>query len=92
MTLPQATDLFEYWETNPPEPELLAILAVAQTTWRPETGPKTPQEHLAQLEALWKSGGAMSPMDMAAMRGLTPIKGKPTQADLGGGIGDFPGM
>lgn len=57
MTLPQVTELFDYWRDHPPENELVAVLAQCFTSWKPRAGQaKTPEEHMRSLEARWQSG------------------------------------
>jgi hypothetical protein len=97
MTLPQVYDLFEYWQNAPPDNEMLAMLAAAFTTWRPNTKPMTDEEHQASLEARWKAG-AMNVKQMYEMMGgvlsqgvsqgdVTPMTGAQMP-----GIGPFPAM
>lgn len=61
MTLSQALRIFSYWESAPPEHEMLALLARAYTNWEPKsvremTEGERQAAHRASLEARWKSG------------------------------------
>jgi hypothetical protein len=60
MTLPEALELFDYWETSPPEHEMLSMLAQAYTTWEPKRQPRTEEEaiaaHRKSLEERWRAG------------------------------------
>jgi hypothetical protein len=59
MTMPQVAELFEYWDSNPPEHELIRILVDVYTTWTP-TKKMTEEEvtiaHRKSLEQRWKGG------------------------------------
>jgi hypothetical protein len=99
MTLPEALDLFDYWDECPPENEMLAMLARVYTTWQPKsaktkTAEQIQDEHRKSLEARWK-GGAMNPKQMfEAMGGALSLNGVPGQRMTGAnmpGIGPFPG-
>ncbi len=62
MTLPEAMELFEYWDNFPPEHELLRIAISVYTTWQPEkklTEEEIVVQHRKSLEQRWK-GGAMN--------------------------------
>lgn len=60
MTLPEVYRQFEYWQHNPPEHEMLAMLARVFTTWKPEAASDGTAEseaaHRASLEARWNAG------------------------------------
>lgn len=59
MTLPEAMEIFDYWNDFPPEHELMRIAVMVFTTWEPYTKP-TEEEVIAQhrksLEQRWKGG------------------------------------
>lgn len=62
MTMPEALELFHYWEGHPPEHELLAIAVSVYTTWEPKTEMTEADvivAHRKSLEQRWK-GGAMN--------------------------------
>lgn len=62
MTLPQALELFNYWDAHPPEHELLAIAVGVYTTWEPKVELSEADvivAHRRSLEQRWK-GGAMN--------------------------------
>lgn len=77
MTLPQAFELFHYWEAFPPEHEMMAMFARVYTTWKPKTKQLTEQEqrlaHQASLEARWKAGAMNAAQIMAAMGGAQAV-------------------
>lgn len=72
MTLPQAFQLFRYWNDNPPEHELLAIALQVYTSWRPNPKPVSKEaaaaEQRASLEQRWKAG-AMNAKQLFEMTG-----------------------
>jgi hypothetical protein len=72
MTLPQAMRLFEYWQTSPPEHEMIAMLARVYTTWRGAEQKPSEADHRASLEQRWKSG-VPSVKDLFAMTGGEPV-------------------
>jgi hypothetical protein len=92
MTLSQARRIFRYWESSPPEHEMLALLAGAYTTWKPANARgMTPEQHRASLEARWKAG-AMNVRQLfeATGGGLRLSPDAPVINGMGG-IGPFPG-
>lgn len=92
MTLSQARQIFKYWESSPPEHELIALLVRAYTNWEPANAREmTAEEHRASLEARWK-GGAMNPQQMLEATGgsLRASPDAPAATSMGG-IGPFPG-
>ncbi len=96
MTLPEALELFDYWQNSPPEHELLAILTRAYTNWEPVrqmTEEECQIEHRKSLEMRWKAG-AMNPKQLFEATGgvirLDGAGGAPP--DKLPGIGPFPGM
>jgi len=95
MTLPEVYRLFEYWKRNPPEHELVAMMARVYTTWRPEVdGPQSEAEHRASLEARWKAGAMNVKQIYEAMGGVLKMGGgssNPIPPDKFPGIGPFPG-
>lgn len=98
MTLSQAKKIFSYWDESPPEHEILAILARAQTNWEPKSSREMTEEerqiaHRASLEARWKSGSAMNIKQMFEATGgrLAVGPGGGTGPVNMGGIGPFPG-
>jgi hypothetical protein len=100
MTLPDTLELLQYWDSFPPEHEMLEMFARAYTTWNPKVTKVLTEEeqqaaHQASLEARWKSGGAMNAAQiLAAMGGA-----KSAAIDVDGmlqpiqmtGIGPLPG-
>lgn len=95
MTLPQANELFVYWQESPPEHEALAMLLRIYTTWEPKGKPMTDEErtaaHRASLEARWASGAAMNAKQMLeATGGVISFDGSGGPPQMGG-IGPFPG-
>lgn len=96
MTLPQALELFEYWEDFPPEHEIMAMFARVYTTWKPGNVRLTPEEEQRRsLEERWKAG-AMNPKQLFdAMGGAISLNAVPGQnltvAQMPG-IGPFPGI
>lgn len=72
------------------------MLARVYTTWRPDEGPMTPEQHRASLEARWR-GGAMNVKQMfEAMGGALALTARGTGVPLPPsakppGIGPFPG-
>lgn len=95
MTLPEATDLYRYWQDFPPEHELLARLAAFQTGWRAANAkPMSRSEHQRSLDERWK-GGAMNPKQLfEATGGVISLDGTAGPKYTGGnlpGIGKFPG-
>ncbi len=73
MTLPQAFQLFEYWDDHPPEHEALAIALRVYTTWGKDTKPLTREEHQKSLEQRW-AAGAMNPKEMFELFGEKPVQ------------------
>jgi hypothetical protein len=77
MTLPQALELFQYWEAFPPEHELMRMFAMVYTTWKPRAKPLTEEErraaHQASLEERWKAGAMNAAQIMAAMGGTQAV-------------------
>ena len=58
MPFPHALRIFQYWESFPPEHEMLAMLAKCFTTWEPKPlagQPSTAAQHQAH--------GAMGPAE-----------------------------
>jgi hypothetical protein len=95
MTLPEATDIYRYWQDSPPEHELLARLAAFQTGWKPASSkPMTREEHQRSLEERWR-GGVMNPKQLfEATGGAITLDGAQGPKYSGGnmpGIGKFPG-
>jgi hypothetical protein len=90
MRFSDALALKKCWDDNPPENEILAVLAQAYTTWRPLSlrRPMTHEEHMADLERRWKSGHVLSPKQMFEAMGGKPIK----RGDPVPGIGPIPGL
>lgn len=73
MTFPEALELFDYWQTSPPEHEILGMLAKVYTTWEPKpahsvTAEEQQAAHRASLEARWKAG-ALNAKDLVEMGG-----------------------
>jgi hypothetical protein len=66
MTFPEVYRLFEYWCANPPENEMLAMLARVYTTWKPPEPELARDDHQKSLEARWNAG-AMNAEDMLAL-------------------------
>lgn len=59
MTMPEALELFDYWDSHPPEHELLAIAISVYTTWQPKqelTEEEVTIAHRKSLEQRWKGG------------------------------------
>jgi hypothetical protein len=95
MTLPEALELFEYWQSSPPEHEMLAMFARTYTTWKPQAERLPPEdEHRRSLEERWKAG-AMNPKQLfESMGGAISLNAVPGQGMTGAqmpGIGPFPG-
>lgn len=99
MTLPQAYELFDYWDSHPPEHESLAALLSVYTTWepanaRPMTEEEAQIEHRKDLERRWKAGSMNVKQMFEAMGGALSLEGtlggRPVGADMPG-IGPFPG-
>lgn len=65
MPFRHAREILTYWQSFPPENEMLVVLAQVYTTWRPQNvQPMTEEEHRQSLERRWGSGQAMSPKQM----------------------------
>lgn len=98
MRISDAREITNQWADAPPEAEMLALFAQVYTTWKPNSAlPKTQEEadaqHMASLEARWKSGNAMNAKQLfEAMGGAGGVAYRadgaftPAQA-----IRDFPG-
>lgn len=70
MTLPEAIELFEFWDNCPPENEMLAMLAQAFTTWRPaKKQVMTHEDHQRSLEERWASGAMNAKQILEAFGG-----------------------
>lgn len=105
MTIPQTEDLFRYWEENPPEHELLAVLAIYEGAWQPgEKQYATEEErtaaHRESLERRWASGQFMNAKQIFDSMGgkvmvktAEEMKRNPNAItpDKFPGIGPFPG-
>jgi hypothetical protein len=74
MTLPQAMDLFKYWDDHPPEHEAMAIALRVFTTWGKDPAkPPTPAEIQKSLENRWNAG-AMNPKQLFELFGDKPVQ------------------
>lgn len=96
MTLPEALELFQYWQDFPPEHEIMAMFARVYTTWKPQSTQLSPEEEQRKsIEDRWKSGAAMNPKQLyEAMGGAISLNAVPGQKGTGAdmpGIGPFPG-
>lgn len=74
MTLPEALEIFEYWNNWPPEHELLAMLTGAYTSWEPASRKNMTEqelqiEHRKSLEKRW-AAGALDAKQIVEMGGL----------------------
>jgi hypothetical protein len=73
MRMADARALTDFWLDCPPENEMLAMLAMVYSTWKPRAVKTLTEEeqraaHQASLEARWKAG-AMNPAQMLAAMG-----------------------
>lgn len=96
MTLPQALELFGYWQDFPPEHEMLAMFARVYTTWKPQGASRlSPEdEQRKSLEDRWKAGAMNAKQLFDAMGGAISLNAVPGQKLTGvnmPGIGPFPG-
>ena len=73
--------LFDYWKSNPPDHEILAMLARVYTTWQPESRPMSEAEQRASLEARWKAGAMNAKQIFEAMGGALSLDGQRRYAD-----------
>ena len=71
MTFLDARILFDHWLEVPPENEMLARLAQAYTTWRPQradrrklTEEEIQEENFRSVQERWRTGQSMSPKQM----------------------------
>jgi hypothetical protein len=92
MTLPQAHELLEYWQDQPPAHELLAMLAKS-AGWQ-FGKPPTEEDHRRSLELRWKMGAMNVKQMLEAMGGRQiSVDGTVGEAPVGEklpGIGPFP--
>jgi hypothetical protein len=91
MTLPQAMELFDYWQDAPPEHEILAMLARVYTTWKPQS--VKPKDHQASLEERWAAGAMNAKQIFEAMGGAkaASVGADGTFRPVTGDIDPFPG-
>lgn len=57
--MPEVLELFEYWDSYPPEHELLRIAIDVYTTWEPKKNLSEAEviaEHRRSLQQRWKAG------------------------------------